>query len=108
MNHVKLNYNKKIGYFKTYVSTSWKKEVAKAFMGKGSGMVIAFEKGIRKCWFCCDVSWISKFPDECEVLFSRAIDTGGDGRMKFECNVLDEYKGVQTASLKHGGHGEWH
>ena len=108
LNHVKLPYYTQIGYFKTYVSTSWRKEVSKAFIGKDGGMIIEFDKSRRKCWFCCDVSWISKLPDECEILFSRAIDTNGDGRMKFECTVLDEYKGVQTVSLKHGGHGEWH
>ena len=68
--------NKKVvesGYFVTYVSTSWKKEVSKAFMGGKEGMIIHFDEKFRQNNKCCDVSWISKFPDECEVLFARSV-----------------------------------
>eukprot|EP01084_Bolivina_argentea_P152502 266025_1 len=62
----------KRGYFTTYVSTSWRKEVALTFMN-GQGMVIEFDKEYKdtnSIW--CNVSWISKFPDECEILFARS------------------------------------
>ena len=64
------------GYFVTYVSTSWRKEVSQAFMGKEKGgMMIQFDEKCREdCMvFCCDVSWISKFPDECEIVFARSL-----------------------------------
>eukprot|EP01083_Nonionella_stella_P086514 240396_1 len=54
------------GYFVTYTSTTWQKEVAKEFMD-GDGMIVTIDKefknehGVK----CCDMSWISKFPDEC-------------------------------------------
>ena len=87
------------GFFVTYVSTSWKKQVSEAFM-KGQGMMLHIDAQFRYTGFviCCDVSWISKFPDECEILFARALDSGID---KFSCTVLDESNGVQTVSLKH-------
>ena len=88
----------KNGYFVTYVSTSWRKEVSEAFM-KDKGMMIEFDQeyrhysGVR----CCDVSWISKFPDECEVLFARSLQIDYNN---FQCEILEEVNGTQTISLK--------
>ena len=85
------------GYFVTYVSTSWKKEVSKAFM-KDQGMMIHIDEEYRNDkWsvYCCDVSWISKFPDECEILFARSLPTN----INFKCVILDEENGIQTISL---------
>ena len=45
---------------------------------------------------CCDVSWISKFPDDCEILFARSLGWLDN----FSCVILDEVNGVQTVSLK--------
>ena len=86
------------GYFVTYVSTSWKKEVSKAFM-KGKGMLIHFDEDFRNDLNvdCCDVSWVSNFPDECEVLFSRSLHCKYANN--FQCVVLDQVKGMQTISL---------
>ena len=89
------------GYFVTYVSTSWRKEVSQAFMGKEKGgMMIQFDEEYRenKCVLCCDVSWISKFPDECEILFARSLKDD-KGFNEFKCVVLDESNGIQTVSL---------
>jgi hypothetical protein len=67
------------GYFVTYVSTSWKRNVAEEYMHVKNdievigGMIIEMNRGgctvgvVRSC----DVSWISKFPDECEILIQR-------------------------------------
>ena len=73
----------------TYVSTSWRKEVSQAFMGKDKGMMIEFDKDYKNTYNvrCCDVSWISKFPDECD--FICPIITM-DETNHFECVVLDE------------------
>eukprot|EP01084_Bolivina_argentea_P304097 525120_1 len=99
LNKVKLNKKSiKNGYFVTYVSTSWSKDVAKSFMS-GDGMMIQINKEFmsNENVICCDVSWISKFPDECEILFVRSVyKDGWDG---FKCKVLDELEGVQTISL---------
>ena len=85
------------GYFVTYVSTSWRRGVSEKFM-KGEGMIIQIDKEFKNDdkIYCCDVSWISKFPHECEILFARSIGFGTDG---FKCRILDESKGVQTVAL---------
>ena len=98
LNKVKLDRKHvKGGYFVTYVSTSWRKEVATGFMA-GDGMLIQIDKEFKNddMIFCCDVSWISKFPDECEVLFTRSAYGVWDA---FKCNVLDNVNGVQTVAL---------
>ena len=87
----------KSGYFVTFVSTSWRKEVAQKFMGKQKGMMIEIADCFKNDYYttCCDVSWISKFPDECEILFARS-----QNRLDiFSCVILDESSGVQTVSL---------
>ena len=74
------------GRFRTYVSTTRAKEVATQFMG-------GFQRGFQSqtprdelCLHeideafknqhnlvCCDVSWISKWTDELEILFARSL-----------------------------------
>jgi len=91
------------GYFVTYVSTSWQKDVSRRFIGD-KGMLIQFDKAFKDnkdgynlhALHCCDVSWISKFPDECEILFARSIF---DDDNNFKCMVLDESNGIQTVLL---------
>ncbi len=71
------------GYFATYLSASKSRDVAITFRGN-SGTLIEFEKDIKNCKMgygamqmdmnstnaiCCDVSWISKFPEEMIVSF---------------------------------------
>ena len=96
LNGVKMN-TKHIanGFFVTYVSTSWKKEIGQAFM-KDEGMLIHIDEDYRDASDvnCCDVSWISKFPDECEILFARSKSVSA-----FKCEVTDIDNGVQTVSL---------
>ena len=82
-------------YFATYVSTSWRKEVSEQFVA-GEGMIIHIDEEYRDTLNCCDVSWISKFPDECEILFSRSTGQYGG----FSCVILDQVGGLQTISLK--------
>ena len=108
LNHVKID--EKItmnAYFVTYVSTSWRKNVCKAFMKgtgqkKAEGMIIEFDARFKELVACCDVSWISKFPDEFEILFARSTDEShdewGGTRENFSCEVLDECKGIQYNS----------
>merc|ERR1712244_55779 len=83
------------GYFVTFVSASWNEDVARSFM-KGKGMLIRIDGEFKNAADvrCCDVSWISKFPDEAEVLFARS--RWGEG--KFQCKVVDvdSALGVQT------------
>ena len=57
-------------YLPTYFSTSWNKQVSISFM-KDKGMLLEFDKNICNGIVCCTVDWISKFPDECEVLIAR-------------------------------------
>ena len=96
---VKMNEKQQMAcHFGTYVSTSWNRSVAEAFTN-GNGMLIEIETNFKEQKFtnnhCCDVSWISKFgASECEILFSRVIDG-----MYFDCNVLEEFNGIQIVSL---------
>eukprot|EP01084_Bolivina_argentea_P041899 77351_1 len=90
------------GYFVTYMSSSWIKEVATSFMGQQDGMIFNIDKEFKgdKDIICCDVSWISKFPDECEILFARSADGLMDDFNNFSGMILDDSNGVQTVSLK--------
>ena len=100
LNGVKLDQKRVAnGYFATYVSTSWRKSVATDFMGDGNGMIIKFDKGYKSdnYVYCCDVSWISKFDYECEVLFARSRYWGCLNQ--FSCKVIDESKNIQTVLL---------
>ena len=101
MNNVKLD-SKQINeaYFVTYVSTSWQKDVATSFM-EDKGLIMEVDESFKnQRAICCDVSWISKFPDECEVLFARNIGNR-DTMMEnaFKCEVLDETQNVQRVGV---------
>eukprot|EP01084_Bolivina_argentea_P266889 452858_1 len=86
------------GYFTTYTSTSWNKTVAKKFMGD-KGMIIKIDTSYKNSYRvkCCNVSWISPFPDECEILFSRHENSVFN--RGFNCEVLDQNDGIQTVVL---------
>ena len=88
-----------IGYFSTYVSTSWQKEVAEEFMSD-KGMIMHFTESFKNNYRikCCDVSWISKFDDECEILFARHVQ-GYKFNEAFKCEVIDQSNGVQTVMV---------
>eukprot|EP01084_Bolivina_argentea_P064034 116802_1 len=86
------------GYFITYTSTSWNQKVAKRFM-QDKGMMIQFDQKYKQHQevYCCDVSWVSKFADECEILFARSLHVmeSQAGDNQFQCDVLDDSSGVQ-------------
>eukprot|EP01084_Bolivina_argentea_P027320 50785_1 len=95
LDKVKLNTKDlSLGYFPTYTSTSWIKSVSMTFIGD-EGMIIEMDEKMREWFICCDVSWISKFPDECEILISRTVE----GWNNFKLSVTDEQNRIQTASL---------
>eukprot|EP01083_Nonionella_stella_P051332 136252_1 len=98
LNGVHLPSKETQGYFVTYVSTSWRKEVATSFMD-GNGMVVQIDKKFKYNYmnYCCDVSWISKFEDEAEILFARSrwMCYG----KPFRLSVVDCKSGIQTVSL---------
>eukprot|EP01084_Bolivina_argentea_P202571 346095_1 len=105
LNGVKMDKKKiKNGYFATYVSASWKKEVSQAFMGN-EGMIIQIDEEFKHK-AGCDVSWISKFWGECEVLFARSLQGTWRGN-NFSCVVSDERNGIQTVSLKLTSYPNW-
>eukprot|EP01083_Nonionella_stella_P253106 871291_1 len=90
LDKVKLNEKEiQCGYFPTYTSTSWVRNVASTFMGS-AGMMIQIDKTTRSSpvFLCCDVSWISKFPDECEILIARSTVYN-----KFKLKIIDENDG---------------
>eukprot|EP01083_Nonionella_stella_P041456 112404_1 len=104
MNAVNLDQKQTIGYFQTYVSTSWHMEVALCFI-KGNGMLIRLDSGFKNGdsisnVHCCDVSWVSKFPDEAEILFARSVNSYGNlTSSKFSMKVVDRVGDTQVASL---------
>ena len=75
------------------------KKVAKKFIGDDKGMIIQIDEKYRSNRFipCCDVSWISKFPDECEILIARSTSLRHNNN--FSLSILDEQNGIQTVSL---------
>eukprot|EP01084_Bolivina_argentea_P310097 536486_1 len=99
------------GYFITYVSATWMREISEKFANK-QGMIIEIDEWFRNdpLTICCDVSWISKFPDECEVLIARSIMSdpilthidGPNDYFKadnFSCKIMDEKQGMQTVLI---------
>eukprot|EP01084_Bolivina_argentea_P213867 363127_1 len=85
-------------YFATYISCSWVKDVSLKFMGD-KGMIIEMEESIRQSFVCCNVQWISKFPDECEVLIARTAYGYGSGK-RFKLSILEHKGRIQTVGLK--------
>eukprot|EP01084_Bolivina_argentea_P208790 355834_1 len=95
----------KCGYFKTYVSTSWIKQVAEVFV-ENDGMLFEIQDSFRENAICCDVSWISKFGlNECEILIARSIDAVLNS---FQCKVIDTKNETQIVSLQLYGEHEKH
>ena len=85
------------GYFKTYVSTSWMRQIAETF-ADDTGMIFEINEEFREKAKCCDVSWISKFGiSESEILIARSIDAVFN---RFQCKIIDERNGVQIVSLR--------
>eukprot|EP01083_Nonionella_stella_P153719 494239_1 len=83
-------------YFPTYVSASWKREVSLGF-SCGDGMIIELDELSRRMLVSCDVSWVSRFPDECEILFARS---NRDKMTGFQLSILDDHNdGLQMVSL---------
>ncbi len=67
-------------HFITFVSASFDKEVAQSFKGgRGTlGMIMDLTSGLKKRDIAfADVSWISRFPDEKEVLFAPGAEWRG-------------------------------
>ena len=80
-------------YFPTYISTSYNKNVSDQF-SRNDGMLIQIGDQIinEKCHKFCSLEWISKFPDECEVLFARTWN-GHNGFNATSLQVIDyEYQ----------------
>eukprot|EP01083_Nonionella_stella_P291268 991166_1 len=99
------------GYFVTYVSSTWNKDVAMGFVG-AEGMIIEIDQSIQsdKHFVCCDVSWISGFPHECEILIARSTgklfyvdNVGYDKQYKtdnqFGAKIIDQNDTIQTVLL---------
>ena len=84
------------GYFRTFVSTSWDRAVPEMY-SDSKGMLFEFDEEFRENAICCDISWISIFEDECEVLFARSVDAE---RCRFQCTVTDTENGRQIVSLR--------
>ena len=77
-------------YFPTYVSTSYNINISKHFVNN-NGMLIQFDKNIvkeRKFIFC-SLEWISKFPQECEILIARSKGSRFDRETAATMTVID-------------------
>ena len=60
-------------------------------------MIIEIDKEFRDSFICCDVSWISIFRDECEILIAQSL--GYNLANKFSLKVMDQTNGIQTPSM---------
>ena len=84
----------KIGFFKTYVSTSTYAPKALAFTA-GAGMLMYVSPAMQRQFINCDVDWISKFPEN-EILFARSADIAGFPAPKWKGQAQgDRVPGVQ-------------
>ncbi|CAE7468067.1 unnamed protein product [Symbiodinium natans] len=100
----------------TFMSTSWNRSVAEGFIDMNSsegsglrGLLIEME-GEEASLVGADVSWISKFPHECEVLLGRfttftsqTVETAeGDQSMKTVRDLVRDLKiVVEAGRLQH-------
>ena len=96
------------GWFPTYISTSWDEQASLDFIEE-TGMLIEIDRAFKDLpnVHCCDVSWISKFPDEAEILFARSVhsrDVRGVyfGDQSFSCVVSDSSGKIQKVKLVAG------
>ncbi len=82
------------GYFVSYTSATWMRHIAMEFVN-GEGMLIQFDESFRSNdkVLCADVSWISPFVDECEVIIARSDIYCNDN---FSAKVVDDKNGIQT------------
>ncbi len=81
------------GYFPTYVSASRDRHKAGKF-ARGRGIVVEIGKNISQGKgkaLCCHIHWLSEFPREREVLFSRCGDF---------CWQMKEKKGESTERVQ--------
>ncbi len=70
-------------YFSTYLSTSRSRAVAVCFRGK-KGVILEIETlslpqtdaSGAGMGICCDIAWLSKFPEEMEVVFCAGNTMG--------------------------------
>ena len=93
LKNVQLKENKLfISYFPTYVSTTYVKNISLQF-ASNNGMLIEMSEKVLDKFLCCSVEWISKFPDEFEVLIARSKNR--------ETNAASmEITGLQTRNLQ--------
>eukprot|EP01083_Nonionella_stella_P077210 210714_1 len=82
----------------TYLSASWDKKQAIDYMKVKDGqelhcaLLLEISPHLRQVAPCCDVSWISRFPDEAEILFQKHI------QVRFQVEN-DQNNWFQTAHL---------
>mmetsp|Transcript_5831 Transcript_5831/g.9729 ORF Transcript_5831/g.9729 Transcript_5831/m.9729 type:complete len:524 (-) Transcript_5831:9-1580(-) len=85
----------KHGFFPTYFCASWKRENVQRVMDEG-GIMIELHNSFRKHHVCADVSWLSLFPDECQVLLARDIPMD-DRFYSYTLKLQNEVNGIQHA-----------
>eukprot|EP01083_Nonionella_stella_P047703 127676_1 len=83
--------------FDTFVSFSWDKTVANDFCG-GEGMIFELTGFMGNDCLGSDVSWISKFPNECEILLSLGPQSSNGRQTCFKVEWSDDKK-IQTAQI---------
>eukprot|EP01084_Bolivina_argentea_P073058 132608_1 len=85
----------KNGIFPTYINTTFKKENVLNII-QDNGIIIEMNKSFRINSICCDVSWISLFPDECQVIIARDIPQFKK-YYSLKLKLLNEVNNVQYA-----------
>merc|ERR1712154_282696 len=78
----KLNKN---GYFKTYLECHRYKEVALSLMEETDVLIEINKSFTSKTNKCCDISWISSFPDEYQVILQRNTSNKNKHGFKYKC-----------------------
>eukprot|EP01084_Bolivina_argentea_P164736 286362_1 len=84
------------GYFATYTLTSWLKNVSESYVNGDDQIIIEIDEKARNGLMCCDVSWISKFPDECGVVFARSLRGSNNS---FDLRILEDVNGKHTGLM---------
>eukprot|EP01084_Bolivina_argentea_P015318 28634_1 len=83
-------------WFPTFTSSSMSRDIALTFIG-GNGIELQIEPSFKENAICCDVSWISKFTVEREILFARSVSKHYSS---YQLKVEEDNNGVQTAIIQ--------
>ena len=95
---IEFKVEERIGFFKTYVSTTREEDKAFGF-ANAKGMVMYITPEMQQQFINADVEWISQHEFEEEILFARSADITGFSAPKWKATLLGYNGDVQKVNF---------